>query len=91
MAKKKQDSEYTDAKGNLHKQFADGRAEIYIGGFDKDEQYCEITDQADKAVNRKRFLPYIEPPAPLQVRDDPEETATPGIDFDTVEVEEIGE
>jgi len=80
VAKKKQDSEYTDAKGNLHKHYADGRAEIYIGGFDKSEQYCEITDAADEAVNRKRFLPYVEPPAPLQVRDDPEETATPGID-----------
>ncbi len=62
MAKKKQDSEYTDAKGDLHKQFANGSCEIYIGGFDKDQQYVEITDEADESVSRKRFMPYVAPP-----------------------------
>lgn len=73
MAKQKQDTEYTDAKGNLHKQFADGRSEIYIGGFDKTKQYVEVTDGADKMVHRKRFLPYIEPPfSESLVTNDPE-------------------
>jgi len=62
MAKKKKDSEYIDAKGNLHKQFADGSCEIYIGGFEKNAQYVEVTDEADKHVKRKRFMPYVEPP-----------------------------
>ena len=57
MAKRKQDTERTDAKGNLHKTFSDGRSEIYIGGFDQENIYIEITDGADEAVNRKRFLP----------------------------------
>jgi len=62
MAKKKKDSEYTDAKGDLHKQFADGSCEIYEGGFDKNTQYAECTDEADREVRRKRFKPYIAPP-----------------------------
>ncbi len=89
MAKQKQDREYTDAKGNLHKVFADGRTEIYIGGFDEGMRYVECTDAADESVNRKRFLPQrmetVEDS--LIVRDDPED-ATPGIDFDD---EESGE
>ena len=74
MAKKKKDTEYIDAKGDLHKQFADGSCEIYIGGFDKDEQYVEITDEADESVRRKRFMPYIAPPIQetLQNTDAPE-------------------
>ena len=87
MAKRKQDREFTDAKGNLHKHFTDGRSEIYIGGFDSSEHYAEVTDDADEAVNRKRFIRYVEPVAPLQVRDDPEEMATPGIDFDDPELD----
>ena len=91
MAKQKQDREYTDAKGNLHKVFADGRTEIYIGGFDKDARYVEVTDGADEGVNRKRFL--LQRPETVEesltVRDDPEE-ATPGIDFDNEEIGEDG-
>ncbi len=91
MAKKKLDSEYTDAQGNLHKHFADGRAEIYHKGpHAKDQQFMEITDKADEAVNRRRFLPWTKQTVEdtLQTRDDPEETVrefdeegTPGIDL----------
>jgi len=88
MSVKKSDSEYTDAHGNLHKQFADGRSEIYIGGYDKDTEYVEVTDGADQAVNRKRFLRYIAPPVSETVQhNDPEiatrdDDAVPGIDLD---------
>ncbi len=88
MSVKKSDSEYTDAKGNLIKQFADGRTEIYIGGYDKDTEYVECTDEADKVVKRKRFLRYIAPPFSDSVQNRDPEIATrdtqvkgvPGID-----------
>ena len=83
MAKKKVDREYTDAKGNLHKVFADGRTEIYIGGWTEGLRYVEVTDAADEAVNRRRFLVQRQETVEdsLIVRDDPEE-ATPGLDYD---------
>ena len=86
VAVKKSDKEFTDAKGDLHKHFADGRSEIYLKGpHNPAQQFAEITDAADEAVNRRRFLPM--PPSgavedTLQVRDDPEESAMPGIDLD---------
>ena len=90
MAKKKQDSEYIDAKGDLHKQFADGSCEIYIGGFDKDKQYVEITDEADESVGRKRFMPYVAPPIQetLQTTDAPEIATR---DADVVEIDLSGQ
>ena len=74
MAKQKQYQEYTDAKGNLIKQWPDGRSEMYEGGCDKKEQIAEVTDEADRMANRRRFKPYIAPPieATLQTRDDPD-------------------
>ena len=92
MAVKKTDKEFTDAKGNMHKHFADGRSEIYIGGFDSFADYVEVTDQADAMVNRKRFIRQVPQRVEdtLQVRDDPEETATPGIDFDDPDLEDEG-
>ncbi len=89
MSVKKSDNEYTDAKGNLHKQFADGRSEIYIGGYDKDTEYVDITDGADEAVKRKRFLRYVAPPVAETVQHhdpeiatrDVEDDAVPGIDW----------
>ena len=89
MSVKKSDSEYTDAKGNLHKHFANGRSEIYIGGYEKDTAYVEITDAADEAVNRKRWLRYVAPPIPETVQHNDPEIATrdgenegvPGIDL----------
>jgi hypothetical protein len=91
MAKQKTDREYTDAKGDLHKVFADGRTEIYHKGpHAPDQQFMEITDGADEAVNRRRFLPWTKQTVEdtLQVRDDPEETVRevdpeeiPGIDL----------
>ncbi len=90
MAKKKTDSEYTDAKGDLHKHFADGRSEIYHKGpHPTGQQFMEITDGADEAVNRRRFLPWTKQTVEdtLQVRDDPEvatvesDEAVPGIDL----------
>jgi hypothetical protein len=89
MSVKKSDSEYTDARGNLHKQFADGRAEIYIGGYDKDTEYVDVTDEADKAVNRKRFLRYIEPPVSETVLHHDPEIATRYLDS-TREIEDDG-
>lgn len=97
MAKKKQDTEYTDAKGDLHKQFADGSCEIYIGGFDKDEKYVEITDEADESVRRKRFMPYVAPPIQETLQDtdageiatrEIEDDAVPGIDFDDPDIKQ---
>lgn len=84
MSVEKKDSEYTDARGNLHKQFADGRAEIWLGGFDKDTEYVEITDEADKAVNRKRFLRYIGSPYDGPVQNSDPEVATREIDEDAM-------
>ena len=90
MAVRKTDTEFTDAQGNTHKHFLDGRAEIYYGGYDKSAQYAEITDEADEAVNRKRFLLQRREPVEdtLQVRGDYENTAKefdpegiPGIDL----------
>lgn len=74
MAKLKLYKEYTDAKGNLIKQWPDGRSEMYEDGFDKNEQYAEITDEADRMVCRRRFKTYIAPPIAdtLQTRDDPD-------------------
>ena len=84
MAKKKVDREYTDAKGDVHKVFADGRTEIYHKGpHDKDQKFMEVTDETDESVNRRRFIPwtgYETVEDELLTRDDPEETATPGID-----------
>ncbi len=77
--------EYTDAKGDVHKEFTDGRSEIYHKGpHDPDQRFMEVTDGADEVVKRRRFIPWtgnkpIE--TTLMTRDDPEETAgTPGID-----------
>ncbi len=91
MAKQKTDREYTDAKGDLHKVFADGRTEIYHKGpHDQGQEFMEITDEADIAVNRRRFLPWTKQTVEdtLQVRDDPEEVVrefdpegTPGVDL----------
>lgn len=80
MSVKKSDTEYTDAKGNLHKQFADGRSEVYIGGYDKDAEYVEVTDGADEAVKRKRFLPYVAPPVEETVQHGDPEISTRQID-----------
>jgi len=76
MSIKKKDRQFNDAKGNTHKHFADGRSEIYIGGFVKDTEYVECTDEADKSVNRKRFLRYIAPPVDETVQNNDPEIAT---------------
>ncbi len=88
MAKQKKDTEFNDAKGDTHKHFADGRAEIYVGGYDKAAEYAEITDGADIAVNRKRFLLQrrVTVEETLQVRDpevatEESDDAIPGIDL----------
>ncbi len=78
MAVPKEDTEFTDALGNLHKHFADGRSEIYYKGTgsNPENRFMEITDGADEAVNRRRFLPWTKS-APiadtLETRDNPEE------------------
>ncbi len=74
MAVRKTDTEFTDAQGNTHKHFLDGRAEIYYGGYDKSAQYAEITDEADEAVDRRRFIRQRRETVQdaLQVRSDPE-------------------
>ena len=86
MAKKREDKVFTDALGNVHKHFADGRCEIYVGGCDKAERIIEVTDMTDASVNRKRFIEDRRPTSiedTLQTRGDgPEESAVPGIDFD---------
>lgn len=76
MAKKKADREYTDANGHVHKVFADGRTEIYHNGpHDADQEFMEITDAADEAVNRRRFMPWTKTANKvednLMVREDP--------------------
>ena len=66
MSVQRKDSQYTDAKGNLHKIFADGRTEIYYKGPHDLEitdcsgyKFMEITDSADESVNRRRFMPQV--------------------------------
>lgn len=93
VAKKKADREYTDANGNVHKVFADGRTEIYHNGpHDADQNFMELTDAADEAVNRRRFMPWTKTADNvednLMVRDD---DATPGVDFDDPELQGDGE
>jgi elongation factor P--beta-lysine ligase len=96
MAKAKTDNQFDDAKGNTHKHFTDGRSEIYIGGFDQSAQYAEVTDAADEAVNRKRFIKtQTEPVADsLMTRDDPEESVAefehdiPGIASEKISAED---
>ena len=94
MSVKKSDREYTDAKGDLHKVFADGRSEIYHKGnlptpHGPGQEYMEITDEADKAVRRRRFMPWTKQKVEdtLQVRGDPEDATVPGIEFDEAENE----
>lgn len=83
MSTKKVDYEYTDAKGDLHKVFTDGRTEIYHNGpHVPDQEFMEVTDDTDKMVNRRRFIPWtknVSVEAGLATRDDAEE-AMPGID-----------
>lgn len=79
MAKKKQNTTRTDALGHVHKQFADGRSEIYLHGCDKADRRIEITDATDETVNRRRWIEDKVPPRieeTLTTRDD----AVPGID-----------
>jgi hypothetical protein len=78
MSVKKIDREYINAKGDRIKEFADGRSEYYHKGkvelpHPADQQYMEITDDADKAVNRRRFIPWTKQSVEdgLQVRDHP--------------------
>lgn len=87
MGKKQYPHEYVDAKGDTHREFANGSCEIYHGGFDDDRTYMEITDEADKMVKRRRFMPHPHSAAPaeaeLLTRD---EDAVPGIDLDEPEL-----
>lgn len=79
MSVRKRDREYINAKGDRIKEFADGRSEYYHKGkvelpHPADQQYMEITDEADKAVNRRRFMPWTKQSVEdgLQVRLDVE-------------------
>ena len=91
MARQKQDTETTDARGNVHKHYTDGRSEIYYKGkhaaaVDLAGDFMEITDDADKAVNRRRFMPWTKTAKiedTLETRDADE--AIPGLDLDTDE------
>lgn len=81
MAKKKYPHVFMDAKGNEHHHFKDGRSEIYLTAQKSEyDDWIEVTDQSDVAVNRKRYLPHIDsPPRHLMTRDE-DDDATPGID-----------
>jgi len=87
MAVKKKPTIRTDAKGDVHKTFPDGRTEIYHKGkhddvVDLDGTFMEVTDELDESINRKRFIPWTKNESTVEdsltVRDD----AVPGIDVD---------
>lgn len=83
MVKKKYPHEFTDARGNTIIQYEDGSSEMYVGGKDLSERWLDVSNDADKQVNRKRFLPdSTRPPAtPIHTRDaDLEDEGVPGID-----------
>lgn len=92
MSVKKIEREYIAANGDRIKEFPDGRSEIYHKGkiampHPADQQYMEITDDVDRSVKRRRFIPWTKQTVEegLQVRDDPEDATVPGIDFDDPE------
>lgn len=81
MARKKYPHTYTDAKGNTIVQFADGNSEMYIGGRDRADRWLDVTNEADIAVGRKRFLPDVSAPTTIHTRDESlAEEGVPGID-----------
>ncbi len=90
MAKNKAKKTYTDALGHVHKQFANGRSEIYLHGCDKADRRIEITDEGDEGVNRRRFIEDKTPGRIETTLHTREETAVPGIDFDDWEIDPNG-
>ena len=91
---KKVDHEYTDAKGDLHKVFADGRTEIYHKGpHAPDQEFMEITDKLDESIKRRRFMPWTKNKPiedTLETRDD----SLPGmvdLDDDFEGLDDVGE
>ncbi len=80
MANRKKGKTYTDNKGRTIIEHEDGSSEMYIGGKNNVERWLEVTDDADRSVNRKRFLPdYSRPKGGGVATREP----TPGIDLDT--------
>lgn len=85
MATKKKDKTYEDAKGNTICQHPDGSSEMYVGGKGSHKQWLDISDEADKAVQRKRFLPdYSRPTDDGVATRDPK----PGLDFDDSDMDQ---
>ncbi len=85
MATKKKDKTYEDAKGNTICQHPDGSSEMYVGGKENHKRWIDVSNEADDAVNRKRFLPDFSRPTDedLATRE-----AQPGLDFDDEETDE---
>ena len=85
MATKKKDKTYEDAKGNTICQHPDGSSEMYVGGKENHDRWIDVSDEADEAVHRKRFLPDYSRPddGGLATRE-----AQPGLDFDDPDIAE---
>ncbi len=79
MATKKKDKTYEDAKGNTICQHPDGSSEMYVGGKENHKRWIDVSNEADDAVQRKRFLPDYSRPSNDSVAT---REAQPGLDFD---------
>ena len=88
MATTKKDKTYTDANGNTICQHPDGSSEMYVGGKDNHKRWLDVSNEADDAVNRRRFLPDFSRPT-----DDGVATREPtaGLDFDDPDIEDDGD
>lgn len=91
MAKIKPHKKTEIVRGDKHVRFADGRCEIYHNWVgNEDRHFMEITDDLDKTIGRRRFLPFTKTLPIQDTLETREEDGVPGIDFDDVEVETDG-
>lgn len=80
MANRKKSKTYLDNKGRTIIEHTDGSSEMYIGGKDNWHRWLEVTDDTDRSIRRKRFLPdHSRPEGGGVATREP----TPGIDLDT--------
>lgn len=79
MAKRKKKVQYTDNKGRTIVEYPDGSTEMYIGGKGNHKNWLDVSDDADKSVKRKRFLPDYSQPSSGGVAT---REQTPGIDLE---------
>ena len=87
MSVKKERTTIELPNGNTQINEVDGSSRIYIGGYREGQNYMEVTDDGDRAVDRRRYMPWQKstPVADdLEIRTgavvDFEDDAAPGVD-----------